>query len=429
MFFLISHKKCIIEYGFHYDAHSMNQAVIGIVFFPVAAWLLGGRPQFSKKKIGLLLMCIVALTWIFLKIQGFNWMLNSVDVFAQSLQNATQKGTDFVFGPLGLSIHKATGQSSMLFFFNILPVVIVTGVLSALMVHFGILAWMTKIIVGMTRFIPMINPKIAISIFFKMLFSQIETTLFMRNNLRNMDRNEIVSLMAMGMSTTTLSLVGFYATLGDRVGHMTLTHIVTSSVVNIFSALALTELMIPSKGKDIDVVLNDESSFDTAGHAFSQGAIDGWSIVTAIASTMIASIALMELVNYVFGWACGILGYGPMTVQQCIGTLCAPLTWIMGVDAQDAAVSGVLLAEKTLLNETVALTHMAQSSISLRTCSILMYSVCSFSNILSVGAHIALWKVLCPEKVTVARPLAFKALIVSILAGGFSGCVASFFMA
>ena len=426
---MIEPKKCIIKYSFHYDVHSVNQAVIGVVVFPLVAWLLGGRPQFSKKKTGLLLMCVVALTWIFLKIQGFNWVLNGVDVFSQSLQNATQKGTDFVFGPLGLSINKSTGQSSMLFFFNVLPVIIVMSVVSALMVHFGVLAWLIKGIVRMTRFAGFVNPRMAVCVLCEVLFSQIESTLFMRSNLRNMDRNEIVSLMAMGMSTTTLSLVGFYATLGDRVGHMTLTHIVTSSVVNIFSALALAELMIPSKGKDIDVFLNDESSFDTAGHAFSQGAIDGWSIVTAIASTMIASIALMELVNYVFGWACGILGYGPMTVQQCIGTLCAPLTWIMGIDAQDAAVSGVLLAEKTLLNETVALTHMAQSSISLRTCSILMYSVCSFSNILSVGAHIALWKVLCPEKVTVARPLAFKALIVSILAGGFSGCVASFFMA
>ncbi len=63
------------------------------------------------------------------------------------LQAATRAGTGFVFGYVGDNVAGAElmdGTPPPLFFFQILPIVIVVAALSAMLWHWGILKWVTN---------------------------------------------------------------------------------------------------------------------------------------------------------------------------------------------------------------------------------------------------------------------------------------------
>ena len=410
----------------------MKQEIFGILFFPFIAWMVGGRATFSRKKAFSLFLISFFLAFIFLKSTFLGAFFHSVQSLSISLQEATSKGTAFVFGYLGgatAPFQKVLPQSNgvVLFFFQVLPIMIVMSSLSSILIYSGVLSQIVAFLSKITRRISFLSRSLTASIFLKLFFSQSETTVFMRMNLKSMSDNEILSLMSMGMSTTTLALFGFYASLCDRLGGNSLPHIITASIVNIFSAMAISELMVPRSTKEKEDLQEQKPDFDNMAHALTQGAGEGWTIMVSIAAVIIASVSIVDLFNQFISWASCHFFHNTITLQSLFGFVLAPFAWLMGIEWKESLPAGIILAEKTLLNETVAISNMAHAAhpISTQTCHILIYSICAFSNLLSIGIQISLWKILSPDTIQKARKMAPKALLVSLLAGAFSSCIAS----
>lgn len=413
----------------------MKQAILGVLFFPATAWLCGGRKVFSKRKTTLLFLLCAFLMLVFLKSTKLEYLFNGLNRVSSALKQATEKGTSFVFGYLGgdtIPFKKTTPteHSIVIFFFQILPIMIVMGSISALMVHWGVVAQLTKLIEKTTKKISILSQSLISSTVLKFFFGQSEVTLFMRTHLYSMTDNDMLSLMAMGMSTTTFAMISFYAFLCDKLGGYSLPHLITAAVVNIFSSLAMAELIVPATFQNTSLTNDKQENFDNTAHALTHGACEGWHIITSIAACTIASMAIVELINQIIaGLSFAKIGH-TITLQSILGHVFTPLAWMTGIPWKESLSAGVILAEKTLINEVVALSHITQAvqPITIRTCHILIYSVCAFSNFLSIGLHISIWKMVAHKKAQQARRLAPKAFLVSILAGGFSSALSSLLM-
>ena len=94
--------------------------------------------------------------------------------------------------------------------------------------------------------------------------------------------------------------------------------------------------------------------------AAATGATEGLQLVLNIGAMLIAFLALIAMGNGLLGWLgtqCGYVGQNgePLwTFEAALGTLFAPIAWLMGIPWSECRQCGELLGVKIMANELVA---------------------------------------------------------------------------
>ena len=93
--------------------------------------------------------------------------------------------------------------------------------------------------------------------------------------------------------------------------------------------------------------------------ALTRGTTDGLSLALNVGAMLITFIAMIYLVDGVFGaihnaLALHRIGWFPTSVEQIIGWILAPIAWLIGIPWHDAPVIGNLLGLRMVTNELVA---------------------------------------------------------------------------
>ena len=81
---------------------------------------------------------------------------------------------------------------------------------------------------------------------------------------------------------------------------------------------------------------------------------------------------------------------------------------------------------KVVLNELIAYLHLAglpAGTLDARSTQIMVYAMCGFANLASVGILIAGMSALIPERRDEVVSLALKALVAGVMASGLSGAM------
>lgn len=105
----------------------------------------------------------------------------------------------------------------------------------------------------------------------------------------------------------------------------------------------------------------------------------------------------------------------------------APMVWLMGIPWREAVTGGNLMGVKTVLNEFVAyldLAHLLADALSPRSKVILIYALCGFANLGSLGIMIGGLGTLIPERRKEIVTLGFRSIIAGTLATLMTGAVA-----
>jgi concentrative nucleoside transporter, CNT family len=116
----------------------------------------------------------------------------------------------------------------------------------------------------------------------------------------------------------------------------------------------------------------------------------------------------------------------PLTLERLLGWLFAPVVFLYGVPWNQAVTAGGLMGTKTILNELIAyidMAHLAKGALDPRATQIMVYAMCGFGNLASVGILIAGMGALVPERRDEIVPLAMKALLPGVMASGLTGCM------
>ena len=115
---------------------------------------------------------------------------------------------------------------------------------------------------------------------------------------------------------------------------------------------------------------------------------------------LIVFVALVHLVNGMLSLLPNVGGEA-ITLQRVLGTLMAPVCWLIGIPWAQAPTAGALMGIKTVLNELIAYLQMSQlpaDALDPRSRLIMLYAMCGFANFGSVGIMIGGLTVMAPER-------------------------------
>ncbi len=165
------------------------------------------------------------------------------------------------------------------------------------------------------------------------------------------------------------------------------------------------------------------SEADGSLDAILRGTGDGTRIAIDIAATIIVLLALVHLLNAAIGL---IPLEQAVTIEGLVGQLMRPLVWLMGIPWSETAVAGEHMGVKTVVNEFVAYRNLGDSGgegLSPRSNLILMYALCGFANLGSVGIVVGGLNSILPERRKEIAELALKALVAGTLATMMTGAL------
>jgi CNT family concentrative nucleoside transporter len=112
----------------------------------------------------------------------------------------------------------------------------------------------------------------------------------------------------------------------------------------------------------------------------------------------------------------------PLSFERILGWLFAPIVWLIGVPWQDVGTAGSLMGTKTILNEFIAYLNLAAlpaDALTDRSKLLMVYAMCGFANLGSVGMMIAGVSALAPSR----RDEIVQLSLWSIIPGTLSTCM------
>ncbi len=409
------------------------RAILGIVLiFGIAVALSERRKAFPWKLVLGAIGLQFAFALILFGIPFVREGLFKANVVVQALEDATRAGTGFVFGYVGDNTAYATNptvipgdQPPPLFFFQILPIVIVVASLSAMLWHWHVLRWVTRGFAFVFRKTMGLGGATSLAVSANVFMGMTEAPVLIKPYIKGMTRSELFILMTAGFSTIAGSVLIIYTTFLEGTMANPLAQLLTASIMAAPAAVALALVMIPESVEKAERMHEPDFEYESTMDAFATGASDGLKIVFNIATMLIAALALLYLVNAMLGALPAINGES-LSIQRILGWIFFPLMYMIGVPLEEAAKSGSLMGIKTVLTEFIAFLELGATpteELSDRSRMITAHAICGFANFGSIGILIGGLTIIEPERRTTFLELAWKTLIAGTLATCLSGAV------
>jgi len=404
------------------------QSALGICVIVAVAWALSeDRRAFPWRTViaGLLLQAALAL--LLLKVPVARAGLLALNGAVDALTGATRAGTSFVFGFIGggpapFAVTNPTGMVS--FAFGILPLVIVISALAALLWHWRILPVIVKGFAFGLRKLMGIGGAVGLGAAATIFIGMVEAPLLIRPYLARLSRGEVFVLMTVGLASVAGTVFFLYASILKDVVPGALGHILTASMMSLPAAILIARVMIPESG-GVETEAASDLKYRSSMDAVARGTEDGLKIYLQILAMLIVMVALVALADSILKLLPDVAG-APLSLERVFGWLFAPVVWLFGVPANEAATAGSLMGTKTILNELVAYLNLAglpKGALDPRSTLIMIYAMCGFANLGSAGILIAGMGTLMPERRDEIVPLAMRAILSGTMASGLTGAM------
>ena len=160
---------------------------------------------------------------------------------------------------------------------------------------------------------------------------------------------------------------------------------------------------------------------DSTMDAICKGTAAGIELLLNIVAMLIVLVALVHLANSVLSLLPNF-GGDSISLQRMLGTIMAPVCWLMGLPWSQAVTAGSLMGTKTVLNELIAyvdFSKLAPEALDARSRLIMLYAMCGFANFGSLGIMIGGLGTMAPERREEINSLGLK----SIVSGTLTTCL------
>src|SRR6266850_5417409 len=340
------------------------------------------------------------------------------------LLSYSYEGSKFVFGALGEK------QSSMGFYFafQVLPTVIFIAAFFAVLYHYGIMQLIIKAAARvMTKFMGASGAEslnVAASIF----MGQTEAPLTIRPFLPDLTRSELMTVITSVMAHVSVGIMAAYIAFGIEPKHLLSAVIMTAPGTILMAKMLVPETEQPKTAGR--VVMSEEEEETEKNEnvlgAVARGTTDGLHLALNIAAMLISFLALIALLNGIFGGIHNHVSWFPSSLQQILGTLFAPVAWVIGIPRQDCAAIGSLLGTRMVLNELVAFSMLGPQKAMLdpRSFTIATFALCGFANLSSIGIQLGGIGALAPNKRGELARLGIRAMLAGTMANLMSASIA-----
>jgi CNT family concentrative nucleoside transporter len=368
------------------------------------------------------------LAALLLKLPPLEAALASLNDVVLVLQNATVAGTSFVFGYLGggpLPFEEAQPGASFVLALRALPLIIVVSALTAVLTYWRILPWVVRAFAVALEKTLGVGGAVGLGTAANIFVGMVEAPLFIRPYLVTLSRSELFVIMVTGMATIAGTVLVLYATIIGPVIPNAVGNLLTASLISAPAAITIALLMIPQTTASTAGAPVPDPGASSTMDAITRGTRSGLELFLIVVAMLLVLVALVFLVNSVLALLPDV-GSQPISLERLLGTLMAPVCWLMGVPWSEAMTAGSLMGIKTILNEFLAYLQLAalpEGALSARSELIMTYALCGFANFGSLGILIGGLSTMVPERRDEVVQLGLRSILAGTLATCSTGAV------
>jgi CNT family concentrative nucleoside transporter len=340
--------------------------------------------------------------------------------FVTAILHFSYAGSEFVFGEIG----KPNSSLGVIFAFQILPAIIFVSALFAIMYYLGIMQVIVRAFAKVMSRLLGASGAESLNVAASIFMGQTEAPLTIRPFLPRMTMSELMTVMTSGMAHVSGSIMAAYIAFGIEARHLLTAVIMTAPGTIMMSKMFEPETATPETWGDVrlDIPKTDVNVVDAAA----RGTSEGLHLMLNVIAMLISFIALIALVNGLFGWIHGYALWFPADIQTVLGWICRPIAWAMGVPWRDSGTIGSLLGIRAVLNEFIAYSQLGplKGALDPRSFTIASFALAGFANFSSVGIQIGGIGALAPDRKGDLARLGFRAMLAGTLANFLSATIA-----
>ncbi|MDG2151180.1 MAG: nucleoside transporter C-terminal domain-containing protein [Polaribacter sp.] len=427
-----------------FSLRSLWRGVLGMVALILIAFFFSANKKaidWKKVAIGLSIQLLIAVG--VLKIEFIQSIFEFIgEVFIEILAY-TKAGSEFLFAGIVGDMNKF----GYIFAFQVLPTIIFFSALTSLLFYLGIIQKVVKILaIGLSKFLGISGTE-SLSVAGNIFLGQTEAPLLIKAYLEKMNKSEMLLVMVGGMATVAGAVLAAYIGFlggGDKALELVFAkHLLAASVMAAPGAIVISKILYPQTEKvNADVRVSQETIGSNILDAIANGTTQGLRLAVNVGAMLLVFVAIIAMLNGILGWVGDITtlntiiaensAYKLLSLEFILGSIFAPLMWLIGVPTQDISMMGQLLGIKLAASEFVGYIQLAElknvANVTHLTFnkSIIMatYMLCGFANFASIGIQIGGIGSLAPGQRKVLSEFGMKALIGGTIASLMSATIA-----
>lgn len=424
--------------------HSIMRGVLGMVVLLSLAYVFSSNRKAIRWKtvgIGLAFQLLIAIG--VLKVKFIQSAFEAVGKIFVSILDFTRAGSKFLFEGLVADMN----TFGYIFAFQVLPTIIFFSALTSLLYYLGVIQKVVKGLAWLLSKSLQISGAESLSVAGNIFLGQTEAPLLIKAYLEKMNRSEILLVMIGGMATVAGAVLAAYiGFLGGDDPEMRLQfakHLLAASVMAAPGAIVVSKMLYPqTEHVNTDVTVSNEKIGTNILDAISNGTTEGLKLAVNVGAMLLVFVAFIAMINGILGWFGDLTEinswmeantpYPKLTLESILGTVFAPLMWLIGVARNDMMMMGQLLGIKLAASEFVGYIQLAElknvsNELHLNNAkSVIMatYMLCGFANFASIGIQIGGIGSLAPGQRTTLSEFGMKALIGGSIASLMSATIA-----
>jgi CNT family concentrative nucleoside transporter len=438
----VSSEGIIPSQGF--SIHSLWRGILGMIALIFIAFLFSSnRKAINWKTIGIGLTFQLLIAIGVLKVGFVKTVFEWVGGLFVSVLDFTRAGSKFLFE--GLVVDMDT--FGFIFAFQVLPTIIFFSALTSVLFYLGIIQ---KVVKGMAWLLTKtlkISGAESLSVAGNIFLGQTEAPLLIKAYLEKMNKSEILLVMIGGMATVAgavlAAYIGFLGGDDPALRLVYAKHLLAASVMAAPGAIVISKILFPqTEDINTDVSVSQEKIGANILDAIANGTTEGLRLAVNVGAMLLVFVAFIAMINGILGWVGDVTTlnnwmaantpYENFSLEAILGTVFAPLMWLIGVAKEDIMMMGQLLGIKLAASEFVGYIQLADLKNVANTThlnyekSIIMatYMLCGFANFASIGIQIGGIGSLAPGQRKQLSKFGMKALIGGTIASLISATIA-----
>ncbi|RUA12271.1 MAG: Na+ dependent nucleoside transporter [Flavobacteriia bacterium] len=427
-----------------FSLNSLGRGALGMAVLILISFLFSSNRKAINWKtvgIGLALQLLIAIG--VLKVPFVQYIFEKIGEVFVSILEFTRAGSRFLFE--GLVVDMDT--FGYIFAFQVLPTIVFFSALTSVLFYLGVIQ---KVVKGMAWLLSKslgISGAESLSVAGNIFLGQTEAPLLIKAYLEKMNKSEILLVMVGGMATVAGAVLAAYiGFLGGDDPELRLVfakHLLAASVMAAPGAIVISKILYPqTEAVNTDVKVSSEKIGANILDAIANGTTEGLKLALNVGAMLLVFVAFIAMINGILGWVGDLTTfnnwiaanspYESFSLEAILGTVFAPLMWLIGVANEDVMLMGQLLGIKLAASEFVGyiqlaeLKNMASGMHFTYNKSVIMatYMLCGFANFASIGIQIGGIGSLAPGQRKTLSEFGMKAVLGGSLASLLSATIA-----
>ncbi len=434
--------EVIPNQGFSFT--SLWRGALGMLVLVLIAFLFSANRRAINWKtvgIGLGLQLIIAVG--VLKVRFVQVIFEWIGERFIDILEFTRAGSKFLFE--GLVVDMDT--FGYIFAFQVLPTIIFFSALTSVLFYLGIIQKVVKALAWLLTKSLGISGAESLSIAGNIFLGQTEAPLLIKAYLEKMNKSEILLVMIGGMATVAgavlAAYIGFLGGDDPELQLIFAKHLLAASVMAAPGAIVISKMLYPQTEKiNTDVKVSQEKIGSNILDAIANGTTEGLKLAVNVGAMLLVFVAFIAMINGILdgvgdwtslnSWIASNTAYEKFSLEAILGTIFAPLMWLIGVSSEDTMLMGQLLGIKLAASEFIGyiqlaeLKNMANATHFTYNKSVIMatYMLCGFANFASIGIQIGGIGSLAPGQRKTLSEFGMRAVLGGSLASLLSATIA-----